>query len=260
VACVSPQRPRDSHPWVSSPRLLISVRDASEISAALAGGADIIDVKDPDAGSLGRPTSRTVIEVAEALAETAPQPPLSVALGELTEWNRWRHFPLPTSVQWLKLGLAGCANDADWMSRWLNVRRRMEAEAGRGFGWIAVAYADHIAAQSPPPEAVLRAAIQTRCDGALIDTFKKRYQRLGDCITVESLASWLNQAREHGLQTAVAGSLAITDLNWLLPLRPDIVAVRTAVCQVCERTLAIDGDAVRRFHLALTGAPAISQS
>ena len=33
--------------------LLVSVRNAEEAAAALAGGADVIDAKDPAAGALG---------------------------------------------------------------------------------------------------------------------------------------------------------------------------------------------------------------
>ena len=36
-------------------RLLVSVVDADEVEAALAGGADIVDVKNPAEGSLGAP-------------------------------------------------------------------------------------------------------------------------------------------------------------------------------------------------------------
>ena len=35
-------------------RLLVSVRSVEEAEAALAGGADLIDVKEPTRGSLGR--------------------------------------------------------------------------------------------------------------------------------------------------------------------------------------------------------------
>lgn len=34
-------------------RLLVSVRDAGEARAALAGGAEIVDAKDPARGSIG---------------------------------------------------------------------------------------------------------------------------------------------------------------------------------------------------------------
>ena len=34
-------------------RLLVSVRSADEVGAALAGGAEIVDVKEPSRGALG---------------------------------------------------------------------------------------------------------------------------------------------------------------------------------------------------------------
>jgi uncharacterized protein (UPF0264 family) len=259
VAHVSLEKPRDSHPWDSSVRLLVSVRDAGEVRAAVHGGADLIDVKDPAAGSLGRPNARTVGEIADALSRAGQQLPLSVALGELTEWQRWPDVTFPARVEWLKLGLAGC-REGGWIAPWLSMRRRLEDEAGRGFAWVAVAYADHVAAKAPPPDDVLDAAIETDCGGVLIDTFDKCGGRLRNHLAANRLADWLSRARDYGLQTAVAGSLTIADLDWLLPLRPDIVAVRSAVCVGVDRTKSLDAAAVRRFHRALTGAPAISQS
>ena len=38
-------------------RLLVSVVSADEVEAALAGGADIVDVKNPAEGSLGAPVA-----------------------------------------------------------------------------------------------------------------------------------------------------------------------------------------------------------
>ncbi len=60
-------------------RLLVSVRTEHEVAAALAGGADIIDAKEPARGSLG-PVSP---EVLQAIAARVPESmPLSVALGD----------------------------------------------------------------------------------------------------------------------------------------------------------------------------------
>ena len=42
------------HSRFSSPQLLVSVRSAGEAVDALAGGCQILDVKDPSRGSLGR--------------------------------------------------------------------------------------------------------------------------------------------------------------------------------------------------------------
>ena len=51
-------------------RLLVSVRSAEEVAAALAGGADIIDAKEPARGSLGAVTAT----VLSAIAARTPRP------------------------------------------------------------------------------------------------------------------------------------------------------------------------------------------
>ncbi len=61
-------------------RLLVSVVSAEEARRALAGGANIIDVKDPNEGSLGAPSPRILSEVVREVGGAAP---VSVALGDL---------------------------------------------------------------------------------------------------------------------------------------------------------------------------------
>lgn len=69
-------------------QLLVSVRNATEAIAATRGGADIIDVKEPLRGSLGCAAPDTIREIAHALRRiTGSAVPLSLALGELTEWE-----------------------------------------------------------------------------------------------------------------------------------------------------------------------------
>src|SRR5258708_20746520 len=60
--------------------LLVSVRSAAEAEAALAGGAGLIDVKEPLRGPLGRADNAIVRSV---IAPGARTPPVSAALGEL---------------------------------------------------------------------------------------------------------------------------------------------------------------------------------
>src|SRR5205807_7285446 len=61
-------------------RLLVSVISAEEARRALAGGADIIDVKDPREGALGAPSPRVLSEVVRVVGAAGP---VSVALGDL---------------------------------------------------------------------------------------------------------------------------------------------------------------------------------
>src|SRR3712207_4897772 len=61
-------------------QLLVSVRSAEEAEAALAGGADLIDVKEPRGGSLGRAEDWVLAGV---LRRVSGRRPVSAAMGGL---------------------------------------------------------------------------------------------------------------------------------------------------------------------------------
>ena len=56
-------------------RLLVSVSSAAEASAALAGGADVIDAKDPLAGALGAVSADVLREIHAIVAGGDLSPP-----------------------------------------------------------------------------------------------------------------------------------------------------------------------------------------
>src|SRR5437879_2488209 len=74
-------------PMRPAPGLLVSVRSSEEAAAALAGGAHVIDIKEPAHGSLGRADDQTVSAV---LACVAGRRPVSAALGELVDYDGTR--------------------------------------------------------------------------------------------------------------------------------------------------------------------------
>ena len=53
-------------------RLLVSVVSAEEARSALAGGADIVDVKDPGEGSLGAPAPGALSDVGPGGGHACP--------------------------------------------------------------------------------------------------------------------------------------------------------------------------------------------
>jgi uncharacterized protein (UPF0264 family) len=57
---------------LSTPRLLVSVRDAAEAVEALAGGADWIDLKEPQRGPLGAVDAVTARDVVHVVAGRVP--------------------------------------------------------------------------------------------------------------------------------------------------------------------------------------------
>ena len=89
-------------------RLLISVRSAEEATVALAGGADLIDVKEPSNGPLGVAHHEVLAAVLAVVNEAVP---VSAALGEWTpNALNEAHWHLQLPVQFLKWGLAGYGN------------------------------------------------------------------------------------------------------------------------------------------------------
>ncbi|MFM7109040.1 MAG: (5-formylfuran-3-yl)methyl phosphate synthase, partial [Planctomycetaceae bacterium] len=64
--------------------LLVSVRDAAEAIEAVAGGAAIVDVKDPARGPLGGPSPAVAAAVAAVVAGRTPWP---LACGELAPYG-----------------------------------------------------------------------------------------------------------------------------------------------------------------------------
>ncbi len=218
------------------PRLLVSVRDAKEAGIACTAGADIIDVKEPRNGPLGRATSGVLREIAEGLPQNQP---LSIALGEWYE--PVMSTSLPSSARWAKVGWKHGvqATAVDWLER---VRNTSPAQL------IGVVYADHVRVQAPPFETILswiRLAPQPS-SGILIDTAIKDGCGLLHWCTLQQLRQYQKQCHRHGLFLALAGSL---DLQSIVELKkfvnPDIIAVRGAACEGQRRQAQIQKDRVQ---------------
>ncbi len=214
------------------PGLLVSVRSAEEAITALAGGADVIDVKEPNRGSLGAADGSTISYVVRTVSGRVP---VTAAMGELVDLmdmpNAGGRAVLAAGVSFVKIGLARCAPLRDWRTRWQYAIDSICSSAGDdGARPVAVAYADWHAAQSPPPRDVLFAAIELRCPALLVDTWNKSSGSLFDCWPIDDLRRFLAAAREQSLALVLAGSLAGDGIAAAAELRPDLIAVRTAAC------------------------------
>jgi uncharacterized protein (UPF0264 family) len=218
--------------------LLVSVRSAAEAVVALAAGADLIDVKEPGHGPLGKADSGVIRGVVEAVAGRVP---LSAALGELLELHRGA--VLPKGLAYAKVGLSGCAPCRDWRDRWAVAL----AELSPGVVPVAVAYADWRTASAPAPIEVLHQGVRLGCGAALLDTYRKGAGSLFDYCGDKEVADWIALARRLGLQVVVAGSLAEHSIARAAALRPDYIAVRGAACRG-GRGGQIDAERITRLR------------
>ncbi len=209
------------------PGLLVSVRDATEALAALAGGADVIDVKEPERGSLGAAETTTIAAVVRAVNGRAP---VTAAAGELIDFAHAPQAPIPAGVSLFKIGLAGCGSVANWQSRWKEMIAIMWPHADAPRHAVAVAYADWRIADAPQPVEVFRAAVDFRCPALLIDTWNKSAGPLFDHWSGQELRRFVQFVRSQKLLVVLAGSLVGESLVAAARLRPDLLAVRTAAC------------------------------
>src|SRR5579871_6662348 len=91
-------------------RLLVSARNAVEAAAALAGGADIVDAKEPSAGALGAVTIdalRGIISTVDAAR------PVSAAVGDAADAAALARDVSARAVErvaFVKIGFAGIAD------------------------------------------------------------------------------------------------------------------------------------------------------
>ena len=239
-------------PAEAGPLLLVSVNSALEARAALRGGADILDIKEPRFGSLGKADDGVIAEIAAAAGSLDPEIPISAALGELVDWKNSVPVPrLPAELAFVKLGLSGWARDDDWPSAWKNFRGRLAQNNPLSPHWVAVIYADREQAQAPSPERILEAAVEFSCAAVLVDTFHKDGRSLVEVLSPKELQRIADEVHGAKLPLAVAGGLRRSDLPCLKPLAPEIVAIRTAACREGDRTGEICEDAVRQFRETL---------
>jgi uncharacterized protein (UPF0264 family) len=225
------------------PRLLVSVRNVDEARDALAGGADLIDIKEPRRGSLGQADASVIREIACMIGGRTS---LSAALGELLE----SPGEIPSAgVTYVKWGLSGCGLRNDWPSI-LAERGAAVRRPNPGCQLVAVAYADWQRSNAPRPSLICEAAMKVSCSAVLVDTFQKDGTSLFSWLTGQELFHIREETRKLGLQLALAGGIDLDSLRAVLEIQPDWVAVRGAVC-VNGRQGSLCPDKVRRMARAV---------
>jgi (5-formylfuran-3-yl)methyl phosphate synthase len=222
------------------PGLLVSVVSAEEAERAVAGGADIVDVKDPGEGALGAPAPRVLSEVARAVGGSAP---LSVALGDLPDLPNTAALAARgaalSGADYVKVGLRGVRE----IDRAVAIMSAVAGAVGDHVAVIAAAYAD-AGALDPPAlaPAWLPAVVErTGIAGALVDTFIKDGRGLYAWSSEAELAELIAGTHEAGGIFGVAGQLRRGELG---RVEADVVGVRSAVCRGSDRTAHLEQDLV----------------
>lgn len=214
------------------PMLLVSARNLREAITAARAGADLIDLKEPAHGALGRCDETIWQAVAEKLRGMKP---LSAALGEWDEWDRLddeRVQEILTMLEgfdFAKIGPCGSAmDDGAGLKRAYD---RLRSLGPKGLRWIAVVYADQERAGALPRQRILDMARNCGFQGILIDTFDKSRPHFWGPVW----SRFVQNSIDEGMLVAIAGGLTIKNIRLFGDMEPHWFAVRGAACARGER-------------------------
>jgi (5-formylfuran-3-yl)methyl phosphate synthase len=240
-------------------QLLVSVRNLHEAAAALNGGADIIDVKEPLHGSLGAATAGVIEEIIQFVRGGPSGTTVSAAMGEVVDQLQQAHAPaadlhsVAAQLDFVKCGLSRLQTDKDttgWKRSWNRFRNNYTPPA-MNCRWVAVSYADFERSQSPSPTEIMDEGRAIGSPILLIDTFMKDGTTLLDWLTVTQLRQLRDSTRVSGMQLALAGRISAELLPAICECVPDIIAIRGAACEQGDREATVTAERVRSFRSQL---------
>lgn len=230
-------------------RLLVSVRDAGEAADAVAGGADIVDAKEPTLGPLA-PVSPVELQSISAAVPLAL--PLSVALGdarpaELGDIVAAVVALQPRGALYFKAALVS-TSPRDAAPAIAAAAGRLEARPDHP-ALIVARYVD-APADATSLGAWVDVCAASGAHGLLLDTSRKAGATLFASVGVHALSTLRRRATRQGIWLALAGGITIDDLERLGEIRPHVLGVRGAVCDG-PRTGALSCRRVQELRHAL---------
>lgn len=212
---------------------LASITTVQEARMALASGAHIIDAKNPHAGALGALDSALVKDIVAAVAGRVP---VSATVGDFPEMDAGQvsqavAATAATGVDFVKIGLFNAPG--------LDACLTALAPLARRYRLVAVLFAD----QSPDFSLLSRLAA-LGFHGAMLDTADKAGGGLLKHQTLDQLMQFVMRTHGLGLLSGIAGSLRKEDIPYLLPLAPDYLGFRGALCEGQTRTRGLNPQAL----------------
>ena len=220
--------------------MLASVDCLEEALLALSAKIDILDLKAPNAGSLG---ALPVALVKEIVATVNARCPTSATIGDLPMQPDLIYPAVAamaeTGVDYVKIGFFPDGDLVPILEKLTPIAVRQKL--------IAVLFAD-----SQPDLQVIDAIKVAGFSGAMLDTLDKGKGSLTEIMPVMEIARFVNYTKSRRLISGLAGSLRLDDIPILLPHQPDYLGFRGALCGRRDRTSRIDVQSLNAVRQAIT--------
>ncbi|RLI95788.1 MAG: hypothetical protein DRO92_01090 [Candidatus Altiarchaeales archaeon] len=216
-------------------KLLISPKNKEEAIEAIKGGADIIDVKNPEEGSLGANFPWVINEIKNV---TPRDVEISATIGDFP------YLPGTASlaargvatlgVDYIKVGLYGIEN-IDQGIKVGNAVVKSVKDYDNNIRVVIAGYADYYKINSVGPEIVLKIAQKSKADFFMLDTAIKNNGNLFSHISKSNLRNLVKKAHNIGILVAVGGSIGKEDIEPLFDTGVDVIGIRGSVCDENNR-------------------------
>ncbi len=212
--------------------MLASVADAAEAEIALIEGADILDLKDPTDGPLGGLDPSLIRAIVAAISKRRP---VSAVAG---------HHADPAALAAAVKAVAAAGADYVKLAIFPGEAAAASIAALRSVAaetrLIAVLFAD-----LGVDFALIPSLAAAGFKGVMLDTASKDGSRLINHLDIAGLQQFVDLAHAAGLIAGLAGSLEPPDIARLLPLEPDLIGFRGALCSGNDRKKTLSAANVR---------------
>ena len=220
-------------------KLLVSPKTLEEANVvAKYEEVDFIDCKNPSEGSLGA-NFPWIIKQMKNLIQFSGSQLLSATIGDFPNLPGTASLAAlgaaVAGADIIKIGLKGPTTENECIFLMNKVVKAVK-DYNKNIKVVAAGYADKIRMESSPDFLSLPViAAKSGADIVMLDTYVKDGKGLFDFLTVDQLKLFRDKAKELDLDVALAGNLRKESLSKIKEIVPDIIGVRSIVCEGYDR-------------------------
>lgn len=198
------------------PKILASVKNLNETKALIHTKVDIIDLKDPSNGALGR---LNITNINKILDFAYPYKITSSTIGDLPNDLTLIRNNVDeisnTNINFIKIGVY----DKSYIKTLCNIKSKKKL--------IAVFFADRFI----PNKDEIYSLKLSGFSGVMIDTAKKDNGNIFSYIPINTIKKFLEISKSFNLVTGIAGSINENHLDDVIYLNPNYMGFRGAFCE-----------------------------
>ena len=220
-------------------KLLVSPKTLEEANVvAKYEEVDFVDCKNPSEGSLGA-NFPWIIKQMKNLIQFSGSQLLSATIGDFPNLPGTASLAAlgaaVAGADIIKIGLKGPTTENECIFLMNKVVKAVK-DYNKNIKVVAAGYADKIRMESSPDFLSLPViAAKSGADIVMLDTYVKDGKGLFDFLTVDQLKLFKVKAKELDLDVALAGNLRKESLSKIKEIVPDIIGVRSIVCEGYDR-------------------------